>query len=108
MPSGDPDNSASDNSASDNSAPVDAPTPVGVRVLLFSVLREYVGAGEVEVTLPAPATGRTLLDHLAERFPALRDYRPVVHLAVNEQYAPPDTPLSEGDEVALITPVSGG
>jgi molybdopterin converting factor subunit 1 len=92
----------------DSSAPVDVPTSVGVRVLLFSVLRERIGTGAMAATLPAPATGRTLLDHLAERFPALRDYRPIVRLAVNEQYAPPDTPLSDGDEVALITPVSGG
>lgn len=96
------------------SGPTDAPVStdagasVEVRVLLFSVLREHVGAGEVTVSLPAPATGRVLLDRLEDRHPALRDYRTVVRLAVNEQYVPLDTPLHAGDEVALITPVSGG
>lgn len=92
----------------DDLASADAPASVAVRVLLFSVLREQAGTGEVAVTLPAPATGHALLDHLVERFPRLRSYRPVVRLAVNERYASLDTPLHDGDEVALITPVSGG
>lgn len=87
---------------------VEISSEIGVRVLLFSVLRECVGAGEVTVSLPGDATGGTLLDRLAERHPAFGDYRSVVRLAVNEQYAAPDTRLHDGDEVALITPVSGG
>jgi len=91
-----------------NLTPTDVSASVGVRVLLFSVLREQVGASEVAVTLPAPATGNTVLDRLATQYPALRGYRTVVRLAVNEQYAPLETTLHDGDEVALITPVSGG
>jgi molybdopterin converting factor small subunit len=89
-------------------ASIDAPASVEVRVLLFSILREHVGAGEVTATLPAPATGRTLLDWLSERYPGVSTYRSVFLLAVNEQYVPLDTPLHDGDDVALITPVSGG
>ena len=81
---------------------------VGVRVLLFSVLRERVGAGEVAVSLPSPATGETLLDRLIERYPALADFRPVVRLAVNQRYVPLATSLHDGDDVALLTPMSGG
>lgn len=81
---------------------------IGVRVLLFSVLRDHVGAGEVAVTLPSPATGGTLLDRLIERYPALTDFRPVIRVAVNQHYVSTETPLSDGDDVALLTPVSGG
>lgn len=91
--------------------PVLEPRPAAgcrVRVLLFSVLRERVGRREVQLDLPSPATGADLLDNLATRFPAIAAYRPVVRLAVNEVYASESVVLRAGDEVALITPVSGG
>ncbi|MEM1115384.1 MAG: MoaD/ThiS family protein [Bacteroidota bacterium] len=81
---------------------------VTVRVLLFSVLRESVGTGEVQVALPEAATGTDLLDRLGAEHPAVAQHRPTVRLAVNRRYVPVETPLAEGDEVALITPVSGG
>ncbi|GIV59696.1 MoaD/ThiS family protein [Rhodocaloribacter litoris] len=81
---------------------------IGLRVLLFSVLRERIGTGRLEIRLPAPATGEDLLDALERAYPALRPYRGTLRLAVNRAYAPETTPLNEGDEVALITPVSGG
>lgn len=79
-----------------------------VRVLLFSVLREGVGAGELTVALPAGATGVDLLDRLGAEHPEVARHRPVVRLAVNRRYVPLETGLADGDEVALITPVSGG
>lgn len=85
-----------------------AAPPVSVRVLLFAVLREAVGTGELAVTLPAGATGTDALDRLASEHGAIAQHRPVVRLAVNRRYVPLSTPLSDGDEVALITPVSGG
>ncbi len=81
---------------------------ITVRVLFFSVLREKLGAEALTRTLEAPATGADLLRALEGEFPALSAYRPAVRLAINESYAPDDAPLSDGDEVALITPVSGG
>ncbi|RMH56581.1 MAG: MoaD/ThiS family protein [Bacteroidetes bacterium] len=77
-------------------------------VLLFSVLREKVGRAAVEVAVPEPATGSSLLDALEATCPAVAAYRPVIRLAVNQTYVPESVGLQEGDEVALITPVSGG
>jgi len=81
---------------------------VHLRVLVFSVLREELGSDALEITLDAPATGRDLLDHLAAENASVEAYRPAIRLAVNESYVPADTRLQDGDEVALITPVSGG
>lgn len=81
---------------------------IQVRVLLFSVLREMLAAERLDLELMAPATGATLLDRLSEAHPELGTYRDAVRLAVNERYVDPTTSLSEGDEVALITAVSGG
>lgn len=81
---------------------------ITVRVLFFSVLREKLGTEALTRTLEAPATGADLLRALEGEFPTLSEYRPAVRLAVNESYAPDDAQLADGDEIALITPVSGG
>lgn len=79
-----------------------------VTVLFFSVLREKTGTAEETVSLSHPARGADLLDALMAEYPALQDHRASIRLAVNERYVSRDTVLQEGDEVALITPVSGG
>ena len=93
------------------SAP-DAPSPesttVQLQVFVFSVLRDELGTDALAVTLDAPATGHDLLDHLAAENASVEAYRSTIRLAVNESYVPADTRLHDGDEVALITPVSGG
>ena len=81
---------------------------VVVTVLLFDVLRQRVGRGTLAATVAAGSTATDLLDQLAREHASVAEHRPVTRLAVNGRYAPADTVLAEGDEVALITPVSGG
>ncbi len=78
------------------------------QVLLFSVLRQRIGEGSLTLDLETPATGADLLDHLQAQYPVIADYRTVLRLAVNQEYVPETVTLADGDEVALITPVSGG
>jgi molybdopterin converting factor subunit 1 len=79
-----------------------------VTIRLFARLREMAGAAEVRRELPDGATARTAWESLAVEFPGFEDYGRVVSCAVNEEYARLATPLSEGDEVAFLPPVSGG
>jgi molybdopterin converting factor subunit 1 len=79
-----------------------------VRVLYFSVLRDEIGTAEQSISLDEPARGDDLLDALADVHPAVEEHRNSLRLAVNETYVPSTVSLSDGDEVALITPVSGG
>ena len=74
-----------------------------VTVRLFAQLRERAGASELSIELPDGARVRDALDELG----ALTGDLPVV-MAVNREYADGDAPLSAGDELALIPPVSGG
>ncbi len=83
-------------------------TAATVRVLLFSVLRERVGTDELRLARPDPPTGAALLDGIEAAHPAFAPFRSVVRLAVNQAYVQPDAVLHAGDEVALISPVSGG
>lgn len=79
-----------------------------VKVLLFASLKEQVGERSVSVSLPDTATVHDLLHALTERFPSIAARLNMARVAVNEEYATAATGLHNGDEVALIPPVSGG
>ena len=80
-----------------------------VTVRLFAILRERAGRDSIEVELEDGATVAEALDQLSSR-PELGELlgRMHVQMAVNRDYADPDTTLSAGDELALVPPVSGG
>jgi molybdopterin synthase catalytic subunit/molybdopterin converting factor small subunit len=74
---------------------------VKIRVRLFAGLRERAGWSEREIDGP---------ERVADVWPALRlgEEPPGLLYAVNKRYADRDHDLEDGDEVALIPPVSGG
>ena len=78
-----------------------------VRVVLFAKPRELVGTPNVDLALPTGATAADAWQHLSDRYslgPLPRAFR----CAVNSEYARWDDRLAEGDELAIIPPVSGG
>jgi molybdopterin synthase catalytic subunit len=80
-----------------------------VTVRLFALLRERAGRDSIEMELDEGATVAEALERLSER-PELGDLleRMPVRMAVNRDYADPETSLAPGDELALVPPVSGG
>jgi molybdopterin synthase catalytic subunit/molybdopterin converting factor small subunit len=76
---------------------------VQVVVKLFAGLRELAGTGERRLELADGATAADVWGELG-----IGDEPPGLLYAVNKEYAEPDRALSEGDEVAVIPPVSGG
>jgi MoaE-MoaD fusion protein len=74
-----------------------------IRVRLFAGLREQAGVPELELELPA---GSRLTDVWPQL--GLGDEPEGLLYAVNKEYAAGDRRLADGDEVALIPPVSGG
>jgi molybdopterin synthase catalytic subunit len=79
-----------------------------ILVRLFATYREITGAKELKVRLSDGATLRVLLDSLYAKHPRLKGYEETMLLAVNHEFAEPASRLREGDEVALMPPVSGG
>jgi len=79
-----------------------------VRVLLFGVLKDIFHRSEELLDLSAGATVSDLLDHYRRLAPDRDRFFQSVALAVNQQYASPNDGLHEGDEIALLPPVSGG
>jgi molybdopterin synthase catalytic subunit len=80
---------------------------VQISVLLFAGLRERAGVDRVEVELPDGALVGDVLAAMGETAVGPIAPRQCV-VAVNRVYAAADEPVREGDEVALVPPVSGG
>ena len=79
-----------------------------VTVHVFARLREQLGTSTWTESLPDGATTDQLVNTLSEREEAISALRSVLRLAVNDEWVQRDRTLQEGDDVALLTPVSGG
>ncbi len=82
-----------------------------LKVLLFASLRETLGTSQEAVSVPTPANVGALISELRDRgeawaraLAAGKCWR----VAVNQDMATLETVLSEGDEVAIFPPVTGG
>lgn len=83
-----------------------------MKILYFAWLRERLGRAEEEVALPPGiSTVGALMAHLATLSPAHAEALVPgkgVRCAVNLDFAGPEDPVAEGDEVAFFPPVTGG
>ena len=80
-----------------------------IDVKLFAGLREAAGTGDLAVELESGATATGLIDELRRRPGMERILTDMpIRVAVNRTYVDGQTELSEGDEVALVPPISGG
>lgn len=79
-----------------------------VRLLAFATAGDALGATELELELPDGSRVADLRAQLDRDHPALGPLWPRLAIAVDGRIAGPDTLLSEGVEVALLPPVSGG
>jgi molybdopterin converting factor small subunit len=83
------------------------PDPVTVTVLVFASLRDRLGADQCVVRAPHGAALSGVWPLLPEQI-RRADAPPGVRYAVNDVWAPAETPLANGDRIAIVVPVSGG
>ena len=81
---------------------------VRVKVVLFAGYREAVGSSSLDIELDEGATVGGLALTMCGLYPGLPSDHGRIVAAVNEEYQHHDFALRDGDEVALIPPVSGG
>lgn len=81
---------------------------MNVRILFFSVLRDFTGATDIVMQTAPDATVATLLEECFTRWPKLRDWDQSLLIAVDQSYAKRTSPLHENAEVAIMPPVQGG
>jgi molybdopterin synthase catalytic subunit len=79
-----------------------------VRVLFFGQLKEITGVAQEDAELSEGARVEDLFERYGRRFPKLVSFRSSIAASVNQEYASWRAPLSSGDEVAFLPPVSGG
>ena len=79
-----------------------------IKVLFFGLLKDICGGSEATLELPAGSTAGSVFEHYAAAFPRLKQMASSVVLARNHEFAAVSESLAEGDEVALLPPVSGG
>ncbi len=78
-----------------------------ITVLLFASLRERLGCSSVTRAVAEGTTAGELLDALRGEFSGLAGSGRIA-IAVNSEYTDEAHRLADGDEVALLPPVSGG
>lgn len=79
-----------------------------ITLRLFSIAKDLAGFGEKEIELPEQSRASDVLDVLHTTNARFVDWQSSLRLAVNQEYVSNDHPLKQGDEVAVIPPVSGG
>jgi molybdopterin converting factor subunit 1 len=81
---------------------------MSIRVLFFASLADIAGTRETRVEVAGITDVISVFNKFAQDFPALETYRSSVLLALNSEFARPNSPVREGDEIAFFPPVSGG
>jgi molybdopterin converting factor subunit 1 len=79
-----------------------------IQVRLFAALAESAGTRAFLLDIPPGADAGAVREAVLVQYPQMRGLCGRAALAVNAEYAGPDRIVQEGDEVALIPPVSGG
>jgi molybdopterin synthase catalytic subunit len=81
---------------------------IRVQVRFFAGQRDIVGQPDITLAVEPGTTIGGLWEHLVQEYPRLAGYTGRLLYALNQQYSDLSAPLSDGDEVAFIPPVSGG
>ena len=81
---------------------------MNVRILAFASARDALGADELDFELPAESDLEALREGLIARHGELRELWPRLAIAIDGRLVHGNADLADGQEVALLPPVSGG
>jgi len=76
--------------------------------MFFVQVRDFTGCGHSEINLTHSVGANELWEILEKKFPGIAKFRSSTRLARNFAYASEEQTFSDDDEVALLSPVSGG
>jgi molybdopterin converting factor subunit 1 len=79
-----------------------------VKVLFFASLKDRTGKRTIDLEIQDGSCVRDLKQLLSERFMGLSGILPSSLVSINRSYAFDEELISEGSEIAIFPPVSGG
>ena len=79
-----------------------------IKVLFFGLAHDMTGFEQEETEVPEGENLASLCRQYHTRFPRLAEISGSILVSVNQNVSDPSRPLSDGDEVAFLPPVSGG
>lgn len=79
-----------------------------ISLLLFATLKQKIGKNRLSIELQDGATVADLKTYMAQTYPEVEQYLETVLTSVDKEYAFDHTELSDGSEVGMFPPVSGG
>lgn len=79
-----------------------------VKLKCFALIKDIMGADELEYDLDEGTTAASLWDKLRGEQPRLVSYGSSLAYIVNEEFVDGERVLRDGDEIAFMPPVSGG
>ncbi|PYQ54918.1 MAG: hypothetical protein DMF53_28805 [Acidobacteria bacterium] len=77
-----------------------------IRLLAFATAADALGTGETDLEMPEGSRISDLRSRLDHDHPGMIPLWPRLAVAIDGRIVPPDTPLEDGAEVALLPPVS--
>ena len=81
---------------------------VRINVRFFAILRDRAGVASASVELPDRSDVSSAVETIANRYPSIQNELKRAAFAINRNYTQSNEILNDGDELALIPPVSGG
>ena len=81
---------------------------ISIKILFFAYLRDLFKKDELSLSVSEGTTVRKLREKLFDGIEKKEERWKTLMYAINHNYAPLDTKLKEGDEVAFLPFVSGG
>lgn len=81
---------------------------IKVKVKLFAIYQEIYKQKEITLKIPEKSKVKDILKIIIQEKPSLKNWENITKLAVNLEFVSPEFQVKDGDEIALIPPVSGG
>jgi molybdopterin converting factor subunit 1 len=78
-----------------------------LEIITFGIARDIIGSSLFTIEITEGSSVEDLKQQILKQYPRFESLSSLM-IAVNEEYGNIDTLLKEGDEIALIPPVSGG
>lgn len=81
---------------------------ITVTIKLFAIYQEIYQQPEITLNIALGSKAKDILSIITQQKPNLKSWTEITKIAVNLAFVNLDYPLHDGDEIALIPPVSGG